>query len=618
MSITNALRTSLTGLKVNQRELEVVSNNIANADSIGYTRKTLTNSAIVADERTIGVRVTAINREVDLQVQKQWRGSAAAGEYARIRADAMTRLDAFYGGPGNISSLDQLFSDFTGAMETLATSPEDNAARIEAVAAADTLASSLRTLSANIQALRGETEASIADAVDEANALLAQIADLDKQVVAAQSSSAPVGLLDQRDTAIDSLSKLMDIRVEEDKFGKITIHTTSGQQLYGATVARLGFDEHGVVNANSQWTDSAETRTLGTVTLDTGDGMKVDLFAAGAFRSGSIAAYRSLRDDALVTAQAQIDELASVMARAISNTTVAGEAANVGGAEGFDLDVSGLATGNTISLAYKDAAGASRRVTFVATAGGASPGNGYTADPKDTVVAVDARGGAAALAAAIQETLGTGFSVTSPSDGTLRVLDDGAGGSTDVTALSASVTLTEMQSGEPQFALFVDGRAGGQAFTGYTLGADQTVGFAERIMVNPAVTADPALMVKYAETTSSADATRPRALLDALTSTTAMFNPATGIGTASAPYTGTVKNFLTQVLSTQGAQIASAQRIDEGQAIVTANLEERYRDSQAVNIDEEMARLIELQTAYQANARVMQAAQDMIDALFGI
>ncbi|MBH0236845.1 flagellar hook-associated protein FlgK [Methylobrevis albus] len=618
MSITNALRTSLTGLKVNQRELEVVSNNIANADSVGYTRKTLTTSAIVADERTIGVRVTAINREVDLQVQKQWRSSAAAGEYARIRSDAMTRLDSFYGGPANVSSLDQLFSEFTGAMETLATSPEDNAARIEAVAAADSLAASLRTLSANIQALRGETESSLADAVDEANSLLALIADLDKQVVAAQSSSAPVGLLDQRDAAIDSLSKLMDIRVEEDKFGKVTIHTTSGQQLYGATVSRLGFDEHGVVNANSQWTDSAETRTLGTVTLDTGDGMKVDLFAAGAFRSGSIAAYRSLRDDALVTAQAQIDELASVMARAISNTTVAGEAASAGGAEGFDLDVSGLATGNTISLAYKDAAGVDRRVTFVATNGGASPGNGFTADPKDTVVAVDTRGGSAALAAAIQQTLGAGFQVTSPSDGSIRVLDDGAGGSTDVTALSASVTLTELQSGEPQFALFVDGRAGGQAFTGYSLGADQTRGFAERIMVNPALTADSALMVKYAETTTSADATRPRALLDALTSTTAMFNPATGVGTTSAPYTGTVKNFLTQVLSTQGAQIASAQRINEGQSIVTANLEERYRDSQAVNIDEEMARLIELQTAYQANARVMKAAQDMIDALFGI
>jgi flagellar hook-associated protein 1 FlgK len=199
------------------------------------------------------------------------------------------------------------------------------------------------------------------------------------------------------------------------------------------------------------------------------------------------------------------------------------------------------------------------------------------------------------------------------------VLDDGPAGSIDIDAFTASISSGGLQGTPPDaaFPLFLDSGTN-QPFTGLLGAEDRKAGFAARIMVNPAVTADPANLVKYASTTQPSDTTRPRALLDALTTTRFSFSSRTGIGSASAPFTGTIEQFTKQVISSQGAQAESAKAVAEGQAIVTANLEERYNDSRKVDIDEELANLIELQTAYQANARVMTVAREMLDALMSV
>ena len=68
----------------------------------------------------------------------------------------------------------------------------------------------------------------------------------------------------------------------------------------------------------------------------------------------------------------------------------------------------------------------------------------------------------------------------------------------------------------------------------------------------------------------------------------------------------------------QRAAAASAQSLDEGQSVALATAQGRFSASAGVNIDEEMSRLIELQTAYSANARVLTAARDMLDTLLRI
>jgi flagellar hook-associated protein 1 FlgK len=69
------------------------------------------------------------------------------------------------------------------------------------------------------------------------------------------------------------------------------------------------------------------------------------------------------------------------------------------------------------------------------------------------------------------------------------------------------------------------------------------------------------------------------------------------------------------MLSMQGAAAANASSLSQGQDVVVNALQQRLNDAAGVNVDQEMARLISLQTAYGANARVMSAARDMLDML---
>jgi flagellar hook-associated protein 1 FlgK len=195
----------------------------------------------------------------------------------------------------------------------------------------------------------------------------------------------------------------------------------------------------------------------------------------------------------------------------------------------------------------------------------------------------------------------------------LTVLDDGGPNTTDVGALSVTQTATGLASGSVSVGLFTDGTT---PFSG-AIGAagSQSVGFAGRNAVNPGLLADPAKLALFGSGTASGDPTRPNFLYQQLNNTSFAFSAETGLGNTGAPFNGSVPDFLRQVLSMQGGAAANAQSLAEGQDVVVNALKQRVSDASGVNIDQEMANLITLQTAYGANARVMTAVRDMIDTL---
>jgi flagellar hook-associated protein 1 FlgK len=72
------------------------------------------------------------------------------------------------------------------------------------------------------------------------------------------------------------------------------------------------------------------------------------------------------------------------------------------------------------------------------------------------------------------------------------------------------------------------------------------------------------------------------------------------------------------MISQQGEAAANADSLNQGQQVVVNTLQQRFADLSNVNIDQEMASLLKLQTAYGANARVLAAAKDMMDQLFQV
>jgi flagellar hook-associated protein 1 FlgK len=620
MGLSTAISAALTGLQATQKGLSLVADNVANANTPGYIRKTL--QLINSSAGGTGVQVVGISRELDQLVQRQLRAELAGGNYASTINDFYARLDQTFGTPGGNDALDTLFNNFTASLNALTASPDSIAAQGDVLNQAQVLAQHLNAMSGDVQQLRSQAESGIADGVNRVNQLLQDIAQVSTRITAAgDADAASAALLDQRDKDITELSGLMDVRVISTGNNGISIFTTSGVSLYDGEPAQLSFDARPALNPGSVYDTDPNQRTVGTISLVTPNGDKIDLIGTKAIRSGTIAAEIEMRDDILPQAQRQLDEIANALALSLSNRTQPGMTAVSGLQSGFDLDLSGLKTGNSISLVYTDnTTGTQHKVTIVRVddASTLPLDNSFTADPNDQVIGIDFSGGLASVATQLNAALGAANLGFSASGSTLRVLDDGAPNLVDVNGFSASVTTGTFNSGDPTLPFFVDG-SNNSLYTGaITAGGAQKTGFSGRIAVNPALLASPSALVRYSNTTNTGDSTRPDFIYEQLTAAAQLFNPTSGIGTASGPFSGTLADYVQQTISQQGAAADNAKKLNEGQQVVVNALQTRFNDASGVNIDTEMSTLLTLQTAYSANARVMTAVKQMFDQLLNI
>lgn len=621
MSLTSALNAARSGLAASQAGIDVTSRNIANANTVGYTAKSISQSNLIVAGESKGVTRLAAQRQVDAFLQQQIRTENATTSALTAKADMLTRLDRMFGSPESETSISASIDKLAGRLSDLITSPEDSAARLTFLNQAKHVATDLNSMSRTVQDMRLEAEQNISSAVSQANALLRNIADVNQQISQRVGSSlSAADLQDQRDQAINELSKLMDIKVNERDDGTVTVFTAGGQLLLDKTPAELSFDEHTQIDATSGYDTDPAKRTVGTISLVSGT-TTVDLVAAGAFDGGSIGGYLELRDEILPEAQNQLDEIASQLALSLSQEKVDGTAATSGAASGFDLDTSALQDGNSISLTY-DVGGTSQTVTFVRVDDPAALplSDTDTAQTGDTVVGIDFNQPMANIVADMQAALPAAVQVSNPSGNTIRILDDGAAGTSDINSLSATVTPTALTDSGTGLSLFVDGD-GGKLFTNAQGAVDQKTGFAARITLNPDVVADDSLLVTYQTvggTNSAGDSARPVDLYNRLTQSGRAFSPSTGIGGTSSPYTGSIASFAQRVVSYQSTQASNAQDDLASQEVVSKSLQDRFDSETGVDVDSELSSLLVLQNAYSANARVMNTVSQLFDVLMSI
>jgi flagellar hook-associated protein 1 len=618
MGLGQALTSAVSGLRVTQSGLSLVAANIANAETPGYVKKTATQVAAASGSLTIGVRLSSINRELDQYLQRQLRTETSGGAYATTRADFFQRLQNVFGEPGGENALETVFNGFISAAQALSTSPDSASARYGLLSAGQTLAQHLNGMTADIQGLRSDAELGLSDAVAQANNAMSQIASINRQLGLTNIQDATSATLrDQRDFYIDQLSQLMDVKVVTTDHNQVNIFTRTGAQLVGDRASTLIFDAKGTLSAAAAWNVDPAKRTTGTIMLESAGGSRVDLIAGSAFGSGTIAGLIEMRDHVLVDAQAQVDQIASAMSRALSDRTTAGTAVTAGAQAGFDMDVSSLIAGNSVDLTYTDATNTVRTIRILRVDDPSIlPLPQPTSNPNARLVGINFSGGMASIVTQLNGVLGsTGLQFSNPGGNTLRVLNDGAGGNVDVNAASTTATMTSLTSGSAALPFFVDAN---KPYSGaLTALGPQSLGFAGRIAINPALLADPSRLVIYQTSplTPAADPTRPNFLLDRLTNGILDFAPQAGIGTAAAPYSGSLQSYLRQMISQQGEAASTAESLRQGQDVVVKSLQQRYADNSNVNIDEEMANLLKLQTAYGANARVLSTVRDMIDQL---
>ena len=623
MGLINALSAANSGLKATELGLSLISQNIANADTPGYTRKTLSQSTLTVGSRAFGVGDTSVQRSINTFLQAQLRVETSQFNGLEIRQQFLERIDEIFGSPVGANALDTLINNFTESLQQLTTSPEAYASREAVLADATAFTQQLRNLSEDVQAQRQHAEDLIADAVSDINTALEQLSVINGQVVLSENSDLHADILDERDKLIDRVAGLLEIKVHERDNGSVLITTASGNTLLDGNTAQLTFDQRGNINANSLYSTNPADRGVGTLTLVSANGLSIDLIEQGILSEGKLGTLVELRDVTLGETQAQLDEIAHSFATALSTKSVASSAAAVGLQTGLEVDTTGLQPGDSISLTYTTTPpGTAQTVTIIRVDDPTQLplANTVTADPNDTVLGVDFSGGIAAAAATIDAALGPSVTVSSPSGNLLRVLDDGGAGTTDIDALSSAITSTSLQDDGSQLPLFVDLGTSSQVYSASLDGGPQKRGFAGRIAVNQAIQQDNELLVRYssAPLTPLGDTTRPLDLIARLSEQNFTFDPAAGIGQTGDPFSSTVTDYAQRVMSYQTGQADLAARELASQDIVVTALTDRHIAETGVDVNEELSQLITLQNSFAANARIIQAIDEMMQLVLRI
>ncbi|MGC2855646.1 flagellar hook-associated protein FlgK [Novispirillum sp. DQ9] len=624
MSLLGALNSAVTGLKVNQLAVDVTSRNVANAGTEGYTRKISPRENMIVGSNGAGVRANATTRQVNFHLQERLRVEQSRFAKLDVQSDYLRQVDQMFGSADQEGSISYAINDLAIALGALVDTPENAGVRAAVISQADTIARQLNQMSGTIQNLRSQAEQSIAAAVDDVNDALKAIEDLNREIANRKTAGqSTADLEDRRDVHLATVAHNLDIRTIERSDGSLAVFTNGGYTLVSDKASRLEFDNRHLLSAEDLYSDTAEERGVGTLTLVSPGGTRADLLKSSPPREGKIAGLLDMRDNALVEAQNQLDELAHSLAVSLSDDVTDITAENYT----FALPAP-PADGDRLALTYQTSGG-SRTVTayFVEPPITASMAD-RVPDPDNTVF-VDRT--AADPAAALIAALGT-LSPAVPT-GATGVIESAAAGEVSVPAGSRNLikglsyhSLTTDSATGPALNLFRDGNPLVGAPKDYTaaVGDDTYVrrGYAARISVNTDLTNDNTRLVTYVQDdgteTALGDTTRASLLLDRLTTYTMTFSRDTALGGQSTAYKGTVLDMSRALTSYQGMQAAATKAQATDQATRTQLLEERFQSQSGVNVDDEMAQLIMLQSSYAACAKVVRTVDAMFESLLSL
>jgi flagellar hook-associated protein 1 FlgK len=568
MSLGVALANAVSGLTAAQANLTLISGNIANAQTPGYSRETLPQTSQILDNNGSGVDTGVAQRVSDQVLTASVRSQTSVTAAANTLNTYFQQIQNLFGQVSDANSLPDTLNQFSSALQTLATTPEDTVAQSNAVDAGQALASQLNGMSSAVQTLRGNADAEIGTSVTSANQLLTNIAGYNGAIARAQATGQSTATIaDQLDQALAQLAQQMNITSFSRPDGSVVVMTGGGKTLVdGVSAQQLSVTPSTSVAAGS------------VVSGITVNGIAV----TGDITSGNIAGLLQMRDTQLPALTAELNQFTNQLFNTTKVTqstqlvTVAGGAPNAG--DTFQVTIDGQVF-NTAGIAGNTVTGIVNAINtqLGATTFSASVSNG-------SVLITDSAGNP--LTATIAQTGGTGTATFTPQ--------------------SPSNALPTTNSG-------TSGAAPGDA-NAFFAGVNTATGLdnAGTIAVNPSLAANPSLLDGVANVPSP---TIAAALADALSLNTPTFAAA---GNIPAAQTVSLANYAGQILGQNATAAAAASDNVTFQTGLQSQISTQATNVSGVNMDEELSNLQVYQNAYSASARVITTVDAMYTALFAI
>jgi flagellar hook-associated protein 1 FlgK len=252
--VTGLLDIGKKSLFASQTAIEVVGNNISNANTEGYSRQ----AVVLQDGQYLnyspgqlgtGVNATQVIRYFDEYIEARYNTKTAEEQRWSTLSENLQSVEGILGeatSEGISSALTKFWADW----QTLSSDPRNGSIRAELLGQAATLEGAIQTAEESLQVLQTDADDAIAKEVDSINTILANIAGINAQITTIEASGAnnANGLRDERTAQIRELAEKMDITYVDNGLGNVTVLTKAGHTLVdGTEYFRLAFERPGAI-----------------------------------------------------------------------------------------------------------------------------------------------------------------------------------------------------------------------------------------------------------------------------------------------------------------------------------------------------------------------------------
>ena len=351
MSLNAIMSTATSGMMAAQTGLRVTSDNIANVNTTGYVRKTISQSNLLSNGMGVGVSIDAIKRATDRFLQSASLNAASESGRASILSETLNSAQQLFGDPSGDTSFFKTLDDIYAAFSSAQDDPSSSLLRTQALTRVDDFLSESSRITASLSKLGKDADGRISADVDRVNDLLSQIDALNTDITRAKVTGADAtGAENVQSGLIDELSKLMNVQISPRNLGGVIVRSTEGLNLAGDGAAKVTYQ-----------TSATATGYL-TVQLANGSVQPTPLNIS----SGEIKGLLDVRNVELVNLSDQLGEFTSRTSEEINRAANAASsvpAATTLTGRDTGLDAQAAVTGFTgkTTVALTDASGVIQR-----------------------------------------------------------------------------------------------------------------------------------------------------------------------------------------------------------------------------------------------------------------
>lgn len=563
MSLNGALHVGRSAMNASSVALQVAGNNMANAATEGFSRRTTVLSPLRGDvvgrNQFVGrgVQLTAVKREVDTALQARLRDAISEESSLLVDRQFLSSLETIQNELTE-NDLSTLLSEFFNAFSELANTPNDDAKRAVVIQQGENVANRIADLERDISNLRDEVDRQLDVTSGQINEILEQVAAINVQIAQVETDTGEAASLrDRRDALLDDLSKFVEVTAIEQGSGSVDV-------LINSLPVVLGSVNRGIEVRR----DSVGDRVEATIRIAE-DGSQLTV------REGTIGGLLQQRDERIQPAVDELDRLASALVFELNRLHSQGQAGqgftNVQ-AENFVRDPSVALNSDIAELPFEVGNGSFMlHVTHVDSG-------------QRTAYRIDVDGDTTSFQDILDE-INSGIPVPNV---------------TASTGVNGELVLASDAGYEMSFSDDTSGVLAALGVNSFFEGVD-----ASTISVRDALIDDPTLLAAASGHVPGSNGT-------ALAIADLQDDPIESLGNVS------LRSFWQNRVNALAVQSASARDQAESAGVVRQSLEAQREAISGVSLDEESINLLTYQRQFQAAARFIQTIDEAIQQLLAI